>query len=222
MQKEHEILVLFDIDGTLVTKTKENNRSMHTEALSIEKPLKLTLELAGLSDWDCLKILSKNTIVNSNTIENLFEFFETLELNVPHYTFESLPGVTEFLEYCTFNGVRVGILTGNTFRRAQKKLVSAGLYSYFLQEFMFCCEKGESRLDIAKRAVQNSHNMNCIFIGDTKHDISVGNALNIPVIAVATGTTSSAELIKEQPALLVGNFKSNNKEIISFLRKILN
>jgi len=114
----------------------------------------------------------------------------------------ALSGVAEALAHMSTIGARNLLLTGNTPRRAQAKVRSAGLDSFFDFPGGFYGHAHATRMDLVGEAVArlaNGERERTIIIGDTPLDITAARSGGLKVIAVATGSISIDALEAEQP-----------------------
>lgn len=113
--------------------------------------------------------------------------------------FRLLPGVTETLAWLKQQSTwHCGLATGNFVETARCKLHRAGLDHYF--SFGGYGSDSTDRLELTRTALARGIHMTSetpkqvFLIGDTVYDVRCGQALNCTTIAVATGSTSKAEL----------------------------
>jgi phosphoglycolate phosphatase len=116
-----------------------------------------------------------------------------------------IPGLLDRLE--REPGWVLGLLTGNMTQMARIKLGHFGLFGRF--RFGGFGEMGASRDALARslvRRVGREYGVppgRCVVVGDTEHDVDCARAAGARVIAVATGTSSRAELEACRPDLLL-------------------
>ena len=117
-------------------------------------------------------------------------------------------GISELLAQLRKEGKLLGVVTGNFERIGWCKLGRAGLRSFFaFGSFSDLCEKREDiflhgvTLARAIRGLQAS----VCFVGDTPNDIRAAAHLGLPIIAVATGVYSLAQLQRHSPSVCVSS-----------------
>jgi len=215
------------MDGTLISPIRSHTESPHVNAVrrngfnsAVNQP-----GLLGSTDYE---IIVKLTFSESTPIKKILEkcFKDLDELSLPLYNDEPFSlclGFPEVLAKVTEIGWENGILTGNTKARMLKKLEILKITDYFNHKYMFSCNFGESREDIAKRAKKaltiSGYSTNVI-AGDTPRDISVAQSYGFKSVAVGTGSFSLQELSKCGPNLLLTNFQSDSRIFLEFIRTL--
>jgi phosphoglycolate phosphatase-like HAD superfamily hydrolase len=199
-------LVLFDIDGTLLTSGGAGERALRLgfkERFGIDEDYR-SIEIAGRTDsLIARQIFQKHGIVESP--ENLTAFFDGylhhLDALLPTTNGRLLPGILELLDALKKRpDVVLGLLTGNLQRGAELKLTHYGVWHYF--EVGAFADDHHERNELGRfacaRAVERA---GCEFpaerifvIGDTPHDIACAHAIGAKAIAVATGASTPEQL----------------------------
>ncbi len=227
------ILVLFDIDGTILKVQDGLSKSIFQNVFCNffdREQLPLDFDFAGLTDLEILYRLSVLYNVDFSLVEAnldsiwmsiLSEFKEKCKLK------EILlcPYVREFIEKLSkYENVVLGLLTGNFKESAYYKLQLVDLDRYF--PFGAFGNESINRSKLHKIAIAraNEHFSKQIFnientfvIGDSIADIISAKENGIKVIAVATGTTNANVLDELEPNLVVKDF-NEWKRIIDFLQ----
>lgn len=209
-------LILWDIDGTLLRRVSKESNSIHFEALYGNKNYFVDgTELTGLTDWEVLNFYEKNTENLKMAFDELDKIQETQSLE----EFVPIAGVNNelFLEIGS-NWIN-GVLTGNSFRRANFKIKAIGLLESFNLEYFFVCEEGETRPDILKRALTSIGNEfnEIVIVGDTVNDIKTAKLFGLPVVSIATGKFKLTELLKFHPDLAISNLLDEKLQFQNFL-----
>jgi phosphoglycolate phosphatase len=221
-------LLLFDIDGTLITSGGAGERALrlalkdrfgHDDDLS-------TIEIAGRTDGSIARRICEKYGIEQ-TPENLSAFLDgylhhlAIELN--HSKGRRLPGIVELLNALkALPHVAVALLTGNLERGAEIKLTHYGIWHYF--EFGAYADDHHDRNQLgkfAKARATKKHGVefvpeNIFVIGDTPHDIDCGRAVGAKTVAIATGNFSREQLAAHSPDYLFDDF-SNTAEVIAKL-----
>lgn len=218
-------IVLWDIDGTLLSTQRPSDINLHQKILEEcgFGTIHASFETQGVTDWEIISRLINSTQydVNQTQTAHILKELDLLSEKIDNQsTFQVLPGVVNFLESFNSDSWGFGILTGNTLMRTLAKLTQTSLTNFFLHDYIFACENGEKRIDIAQRArgyLLTQGIRNIILIGDTPHDITVAREIGAWVISVATGKYSQDELQLFQPDLLIKNLRTSSQEIINFL-----
>jgi phosphoglycolate phosphatase-like HAD superfamily hydrolase len=119
-----------------------------------------------------------------------------------------MPGIPHLLDRIAAEPDWVmGLLTGNMTQMARIKLGHFGLDGRFT--FGGFGEMAADRDALARalvRRVAREHGVparRCVVVGDTEHDVACARASGARVIAVATGTSTQAELARCEPDLLL-------------------
>ncbi len=227
------ILVLFDIDGTILKVQDGLSKSIFQKVFCNffdREQLPLDFDFAGLTDLEILYRLSVLYNVDFSLVEAnldsiwmsiLSEFKEKCKLKEIHLC----PYVREFIEKLSkYENVVLGLLTGNFKESAYYKLQLVDLDRYF--PFGAFGNESINRSKLHKIAIAraNEHFSKQIFnientfvIGDSIADIISAKENGIKVIAVATGTTNANVLDELEPNLVVKDF-NEWKRIIDFLQ----
>jgi phosphoglycolate phosphatase-like HAD superfamily hydrolase len=212
----NQLLLLWDIDGTLLRTKRKGLLSPHKNVL-IKMGIKFNetiTELPGATDYEVFDSLLKGVEpLPSSVINECFQNldYESKELENDS-TFDLCVGISKILYYINDNGWNNGILTGNTEKRMLAKLSNANILNFFSKNLMFSCKFGETRSDITKRArsiLDSSGFKEIIIIGDTPRDIFSAKKFKFPIISVATGKFSVLELSHHKPDLLLRDFEKD-------------
>ena len=226
--KNAKRLLLFDIDGTLISSAGADVESLKlvlAERFGIEDDLH-DIEIAGMTDSGIvISILKKHRI--PETHENVSAFLDSyvhfLSQELPRRQGTLLPGVLELLERLkTRPNLVLALLTGNVSRGAQLKLEHYGVWHFF--EFGAFADDHHDRNKLggfARTRAREKHGREFSpeetdVIGDTPRDIACGKAFGARTIAIATGTWSREDLAKHQPNFLFDDL-SNVDEVIRTL-----
>jgi phosphoglycolate phosphatase len=209
-------LLLFDVDGTLVSTGGAGSRAM---ALALEEMYGTSdglmgLRMAGKTDpvifreaVAALRLPAKDGDAERFR-ERYFTHLARLAGRMPHGRVMS--GVRELLEACRATpGVYTGLLTGNWRGGARLKLSAFGLWeSFAVGAFADDSEVRDELLPFARRRLEKRHGLvldpaRVVVIGDTPSDIQCARPHGAPALAVATGPYSVADLAKHDPDYLV-------------------
>jgi len=212
-------LVLFDIDGTLLTVSKIN-RKVLVDALrevygtpgSAE-----THNFCGKMDSVIIYEVLLSAGLEKNEISEKFERVKTCYIDLFRQKAQAsdvclMEGIGELLhELSGRREVMVGLLTGNFEQSGRHKLLLPEINHYF--PFGAFADDAPSRNELPAVAVEKARQLtgktftdhDIIIIGDTEHDIACARVLNAKSIAVATGNFSTQELKKHHPHVLYEN-----------------
>lgn len=218
------LLVTWDIDGTLLTARGASGNSAHKQAIddAVQSVHGINVrvndvEHAGSTDRAiikrmCLKGGIKPSDVNSKmrfVIEHANSNIHTLVHDMQHLV---LPGVRQILTSLSNTGATLALTTGNLQSCAWSKLKAAGISSYF-ETGGFGCDCYH-RTDILRTAIQrvteipnsvqlvkdqNGKFVNAFHVGDAVADMVAAREAGVRGIGVLTGAFSREQLQAEQP-----------------------
>ncbi|MBC8202214.1 MAG: HAD hydrolase-like protein [Planctomycetes bacterium] len=203
------MLILFDIDGTMLSSEGIGIRSIEEAA---EQLFEMPCSLEGIQVGGRLDPLIWNDVCDMHGIKNTPELHEkfrevytrTLQQNIENVCVEVLPGISGLLEACyEMNHVTMGLVTGNYEETGKLKLQAAGIdHSIFVANAWGT--DGRVRSDLPPVAIkQHRNDGSVVLIGDTVHDIASGQGAGCRVIAVCTGSDDRATLARSTPDLLL-------------------
>jgi phosphoglycolate phosphatase len=204
-------LVLFDIDGTLLTARGAPRRAFTRAMLEVygttgpidshrfdgKTDPQIARELLLAAGMDDARISRGMGALWPAYLREL-----RLELGAPDHRTHVFPGVHELLRALGSRSADVvlGLLTGNIADGASLKLQSAGIRTAFrVGAFGSDCERRDGLPPVAvERARQEVgvtfSRRDIVIIGDTPADVTCGSALGVRAIAVATGSHGPADL----------------------------
>lgn len=208
-------LVLFDIDGTLLSAGRASREALMA-ALEEVCPGGFCLEgydFSGKTDPQIVRELLAGTL-EAGRIEALLP--RALDLYLGHLgrglTAEMVAvkrGAAELLARLSADPrFTLGLLTGNHERGARIKLEPPGFNPYF-PFGAFGSDSADRYLlpavavSRARAATGREHRgKEIVVIGDSIHDVACGRSIGVKAIAVASGLTPAAALAREQPDFL--------------------
>ena len=204
------LLLLFDIDGTLVLKaSQEHVEAMHAALARVHgvtNPAKV--EAAGRTDLEIARHICLLAGVPAVRFDaGLADLEEAVAEEYARRVPESLadrvaPGVPELLEALSGRpGVRLSLVTGNLEPVARMKLRAAGLGHWFPAGQGGFGSDHEDRVMLPpiarRRAGENGTPFpreRTIVIGDTPRDVACARADGLRVVGVAGGPYAAEEL----------------------------
>jgi len=225
-------LVLFDIDGTLITSRGAGRRAMRTA-------LERVFGAAGGIDQYDLRGRTDTRIVHdvmgalgwepARVNERLDDFFEaylgglTSEIGDGRHVV-TLPGVSAVVARLAQSPeALLGLVTGNIEEGARIKLLPTGLWPHFRVGAYGSDHMDRRRLpSLAARRAQALVGYpfaatEVVVIGDTPHDIDCARAFGAVAVAVTTGQYTRAELLADRPDHLFDDLADVDKVLAAVL-----
>lgn len=209
-------LLLFDIDGTLVSARGAGRRALKAaleRVFGTTGPLE-AYDLRGKTDprivFDLMEAAGIGRGAVKARLDDLFEAYAQALVGEIEGAqgVVTMPGVADLLRRLTATeGVLLGLLTGNIEEGARIKLEPAGLWPYFPVGAFGSDDADRRRLpSLAARRAQalTGHGFrpeDVAVIGDTPHDIDCARAFGALAVAVATGQYAREQLLAERPDL---------------------
>jgi phosphoglycolate phosphatase len=206
------VLVLFDIDGTLLTAAGAGRRAIHRALRDVfggVGPADYWFD--GKTDPQIVRDLMRHeghsdAVIDDRLGDVLNRYADRLgvELQDPSHTPIVHPGVPELLDALeSRDDVVVGLLTGNIEQGATQKLRAVGLDPSRFVIGAFGSDH-EHRLELPAIAASRArdrlgHDVELVVIGDTPADVACGVGAKRRAIAVATGRYTLAELTACKP-----------------------
>jgi phosphoglycolate phosphatase len=212
-------LILFDIDGTLLSAGRAARESI-LAALRAVLGWDGTADgndFSGKTDPQILRELVEESVgperFEAALAPVLDRYVEELRGRLRPEAVVPKPGVPELLERLAREpNVVLGLLTGNIERGARLKLDPPDFNRFFpfgafgddsadrycLPAFAVARARERTGRDFAGESV--------VIIGDSVHDVGCGRPLGARTIAVATGPTSAEALAAERPHALFRDF----------------
>ena len=211
-------LVLFDLDGTLVTFTLDvkNSKKEIINYLNINK---IDIEPDKHLGFNHLFTLVKKKLEDRCDIEyqkvrnDLFQIMKTFEENASKTT-ELQDSCVEVLRDLVKRNVKIGLVTSNNKKTAHDILKKFDIYNFF--DIIICREdtyRHKPDPTPLQKAIKglNMKNEETIFIGDSVFDVNAAKNLGIPVIGIAKNESDITRLRKYKPEYLVENLKEVNE-----------
>ncbi len=201
-------VILFDIDGTLVSKesTETNERERFRRAVYDVLGRSPSIEpwrYDGMVDPEiCRRLLIEVGLSSDEAAECLQEVIA--RAGEIYLTRENPPvlnrGVDELLRILSASSDhRLGVLTGNLATVAEEKLRLTGIRSYFAETFYSngYFDRGDLVRDAVDACVRKYRLLGkraATIVGDTPRDIEAANANGAKSVGVASGFYSESEL----------------------------
>lgn len=217
MTSEH--LVLFDIDGTLLTTNGHGVEAMMQAYTAVwdRDPRQVTYAMSGKTERQISFELLERLGFSRHEVEpRLATWFEqypqALERCIAPETTRVFPGVRELVkQVAKEEDMVLGLLTGNCEAAADIKLATAGLDGFLVGAFG---EHHERRAELVPLALEHAQTLlgqtfegrAVVVIGDTPNDIHCGKASGAKTIAVATGGFDAEALAAHDPDFVFEDF----------------
>ena len=210
-------LVLFDVDGTLLSARGAGRRALKTALRGVYGTVGSIdqYDLRGRTDRRIVfDVMEAAGWSRARVTERLDDFFEAYARGLVEEIGDgqsviTLPGVAELVRRLDqAHDVVLGLLTGNIEEGARIKLEPTGLWPYFRIGAFGSDDEDRRRLPslAARRAHalvgHPFHAEDVLVIGDTPLDIECARAFGAVAVAVATGQHTREELSGEGPDLL--------------------
>ena len=221
------MLVLFDIDGTLLLTQRAGTRSMHDAARELfgEQFTFDGVEVAGRTDpviW--ADVARANGIDDPDAHHDRFR--ETYARHLARRleaepTVRALPGVVALLEALrAVADVTLGLLTGNYPETGLLKIRAAGLDPAWFPVAAWGSD-GAGRRDLPPRAMARYEALRgralepgqVVVVGDTPHDVDCARASGCRSLAVATGFCDADALVASGADLVVSDLSSTDSMV---------
>jgi phosphoglycolate phosphatase-like HAD superfamily hydrolase len=223
------LLLLFDIDGTLLLRASDDHRDAVHAALRrvyrIAKPEDARVEAAGRTDPQIARAILLQSGVSADRIDARMVDFKRAAAEEyarrcrPDLSSFVSPGMPQVLEQlATRDDVRLSLVTGNLEAIAHIKLARAGLGGYFEHGQGGFGSDHEDRTELpgiarvrAGTRERPHPREDTVVIGDTPLDIACARADGVRCVAVTTGPYGVAELAEADAVV------SNASELVDAL-----
>jgi phosphoglycolate phosphatase-like HAD superfamily hydrolase len=205
------VLVLWDIDGTLMLGAHEQHReAVHDalrEVLGIRDPAAPRVEAAGRTDLAIARDIALESGLSAERVEDSFDDLRAACCDAyarrcpPDMRSYVAPGIPDLLERVEAAGARQALLTGNLEPIARLKMSRAGLARYFPRGQGAFGSDSVSRPELppiararAGRDGTPYPRADTILVGDTPRDVACARADGIRCLAIATGAFRADDL----------------------------
>jgi len=225
-------LVLFDVDGTLVTARGSGRRAMtraFAAVFGVTGPIE-RYDFRGKTDpqivADLMKAAGLEPVEIAARLDAFYaRYLDELRAEIGRGAHVALmPGIGDLIPRLSRQpGIVVGLLTGNIEGGARIKLAPTGLWSYFRVGAYGSDDADRSRLPavavrraeaLIERPIETGR---VLVVGDTPLDIDCARASGAVAVAVATGQHSLDELAACRPDLLFSDFADVPRALATLL-----
>jgi phosphoglycolate phosphatase-like HAD superfamily hydrolase len=222
-------LVLFDIDGTLISAGRVARdailRSLKESfdwAYTPDHEDRGKFDFSGKTDPQIVRELVIEDVgrdrFETGLARALDLYLAELERQLLPGTVVPKPGIAALLEKLAADPrVTLGLLTGNLERGARLKLAPPDFNRYF--PFGAFGSDSSDRYELPPIAVERAfahtrrryEGKSVVIVGDSIHDVACGRTLGVRAVAVATGITSPDRLAAEKPDALFESFADTER-----------
>jgi phosphoglycolate phosphatase-like HAD superfamily hydrolase len=214
-------LVLFDVDGTLLTARGAGRRALKRalEGVFGTSGALAGYDMSGKTDPRILFDLMEGAGLDRAAVkERVDQYFGVYARALDEEIGDgrdvvAMPGVLELVpRLARAEHVVLGLLTGNIEAGARIKVAPTGLLPYFALG-AYGSDDPDRRC-LPSVAARRAHAQlgrafapaDVIVIGDTPHDVDCARAFGAAAVAVCTGRFSRAQLVAERPDLIFDDF----------------
>jgi len=230
------VLVLFDIDGTLLLANGAGRRSVHQAMLDVygaTGPEQHPFD--GKTDPQILRELGTmagiaESVIHAKMDAALHRYYGYLEADItgaPHLV-ELLPGVHELLDTLEArDDVMLGLLTGNIEAGASLKVRAVHIA---FERFVVGAYGSDAPLRPALPAIAQARasarlgrelpGSQIVIIGDTPHDLTCGLQIGAKAIGVETGRYRAADLHPYNPLAVFADL-TDTTAVVSAITSVL-
>lgn len=222
------MLVLWDIDGTLLTSEGIGARGIIDTGVELFGDT-FTLdgiELGGRLDplifKEAMAAIGRDDHAEHHSDYRALYLQKLESLLAAGHDVQILPGVVELIKrLAAHDGVTMALVTGNYMESAHMKLEAAGIDPGLFTGGAFG-DEGEIRHDLPPLAIERfrtEHDrdpVDIVLLGDTEHDVTSGQAAGCRVLAVCTGS-HPAERLHDSGADLVLDDLSDVESVLTWI-----
>ena len=215
-----DTLVLFDIDGTLLSAGRAARESVLAALARVygwKESNGHSHDFSGKTDPQIVRELVEESTGQERCSAllpaALEAYLEEFSRRLSPDAVVPKPGVAELLPRLAARpGVTLGLLTGNLERGARMKLEPPGFNRYF--PFGAFGSDSPDRYCLPAIALERAYTWSgrrfsgksIVIVGDSVHDVACGRPLGVRAVAVATGPTRLERLAGEAPDALLKSF----------------
>jgi len=227
-------LVLFDIDGTLLSAGGVSSQAMRdalVAAFGTAGPAD-EYDYSGKTDPQIVRDLMRAAGFSDAAIDGrmtavLADYRARFDRGLRPEHVRAKPGVTAVVEALAADArVTLALLTGNLEPCARAKLAPLGLNPRF--PFGAYGSDHEDRYRLPTLAVTRAlahtgtsfSGKTVVIVGDSIHDVLCGRALGVRAVAVATGRTPPERLAREGPDALLDDLGDTRRALEEILGEV--
>lgn len=224
----YQKLVLFDVDGTLITGTVEHEKAF-SDAFRTVYGVNTNISIInhlGMTDQEVIiKVLKKNGLAESEIKPKIGECMDVMVKSfqklIKESSFKPLRGARKLLRELSERDVLMGLATGNLEEIARGKMRKLRLNDYFKVGGFGSDDIHRANLiRLAIKRAEKKFNFkpdnNIFLFGDTPRDINAAKEAGVKIIGVKTKICSKEDLLKCDPDYILEDL-SNTDEILTII-----
>jgi len=203
------VLVLFDIDGTLLTgATRAHSQALDAAIREVHgvdpAGIRGQIQPAGRTDGEIARLILLDLGVSARRIDELAADVREAccriyaQISPPDLSSHVVPGIPDVLGWLGERpGATLGLLTGNYEPIGRLKLRLAGIGKWFASAPGAFGSDSEDRAAlpaIARRRAGHVRREDAVVVGDTPRDIACAKADGVRCVAVTSGQYGADEL----------------------------
>ncbi len=226
MTKESPTLVLFDIDGTLLTADRAGSTAFELALSELHgHPVDMSgISFAGKTDWQILQeALLPIGYSREHVAAIMAEFAEMVAKHmkaiIAHHHVRPMPGALSLVrELAVDPRARLGLVTGNVGAAAPLKLEAAGFDPLSFPVGAFGHEAAV-RSGLPPLALRRARDLwqtefppgQIVIVGDTPNDVICARSVGARALAVLTGPAGREALAAEVPYAILKDLSDRNE-----------
>jgi phosphoglycolate phosphatase-like HAD superfamily hydrolase len=235
MKNGKGVLLLFDIDGTLIHQVGRSGITSNRFSYAVNKVFNAhttadMISAYGQVDTETLLALAeKSGVRRSKARKHLPRLYQLtvkyFKMHLKDYNTHPQAGVKTLLSKLRKQKYTVALVTGNLGKIAELKLKKVGLWGFF--DFGVYGDISNERSTLIRRAIKVANERTgakftrytALYFGDAPLDIKAAKKAGVKIIAVATGHYSEAVLKAAKPDYLLKDM-SDHYKIFRIINKV--
>lgn len=214
-------IVLWDIDGTLLAAGDGGIVHFHKAVSNVSGKHELpTLAAHGKTDWQIIREILQEAQLDLELAPRVSEELDRLsDIYLTTARATLLPSVNEALGQLKAQGIRNGLLTGNSELRSRRKLDGGGVDIALIDwSAGFFGVRSPVRSALTASARQAHPNTRLLIIGDTPFDGTAAKAAGIPFLAVCTGKYDRSAFADSDAIAVIDTLAEGYETIVAAMR----
>ena len=204
-------LILWDIDGTLVTHAPATrDRHAHAVGSVLGRPVDRLPAGVGKTDRQIILELFADHLPSDDELASALRAIDEVTAEDMRTSPSTANvGAADLLAHLAHAGASQSVLTGNTPERARLKVTTAHLGDHIDLDSGFYGDVHSTRMELVAAAAEQlslQQGIRPVIVGDTPLDILAAHASRFPVIATTTGIFDAAALEEHRPDAVVPDF----------------